>query len=89
MTYIGLNGFGRIGKCIFLLLLNNDNLHIKAINAPDYDISKIESYLKNDSVHKYSRDFTLEIVDENSFRINGHQIFILRDRDAKNLDWRS
>ena len=89
MTFVGLNGFGRIGKCIFLLLLNNDNLHIKAINAPDYDISKIESYLKNDSVHKYSRDFTLEIVDENSFRINGHQIFILRDRDAKNLDWRS
>lgn len=88
MTFVGLNGFGRIGKCIFLLLLNNDNIHVKAINAPDFDIAKLESYLKNDSVHKYQKDFEIEIVDNDSFLINGHLIHLLRDRNAENLSWK-
>lgn len=88
MTFVGLNGFGRIGKCIFLLLLNNDNIHVKAINAPDFDIAKLETYLKNDSVHKYQKDFVIEIVDNDSFLINGHLIHLLRDRNAENLSWK-
>lgn len=88
MTFVGLNGFGRIGKCIFLLLLNNDNIHVKAINAPDFDIAKLESYLKNDSVHKYQKDFVIEVVDNDSFLINGNLIHILRDRNAENLSWK-
>ena len=88
MTFVGLNGFGRIGKCIFLLLLNNDNIHVKAINAPDFDITKLEAYLKNDSVHKYQKNFVIEIIDNDSFLINGNLIHILRDRNAENLSWK-
>ena len=88
MLSIGLNGFGRIGKCIFLQLIHNKSIEIKVINAPDFDINKLESYLKFDSVHKYSNDFIIEIIDNNSFKINNKLVYILRNRDAKQLNWR-
>lgn len=89
MTYIGLNGFGRIGKCIFLQLLNYDHMHISAINAPDFKIDRLEAYLKNDSVHHYNKEFQIEIINNDSFSINGHVIHLLRERDANNLSWKS
>ena len=88
MISVGLNGFGRIGKCIFLQLIHNKSIEIKVINAPDFDINKLESYLKFDSVHKYSNDFIIEIIDNNSFKINNKLVYILRNRDAKQLNWR-
>lgn len=88
MLSVGLNGFGRIGKCIFLQLIHNKSIEIKVINAPDFDINKLESYLKFDSVHKYSNDFIIEIIDNNSFKINNKLVYILRNRDAKQLNWR-
>ena len=36
MLDIGINGFGRIGKCIFLQLINNPFIRVRAINAPDF-----------------------------------------------------
>lgn len=89
MRSIGLNGFGRIGKCIFLQMLQSDAYCIKVINAPSIDVSKIEFYLKNDSVHKYSRDFKIEILNDVQFNINGHVVTILRNKDASKLDWNS
>ena len=89
MTYVGINGFGRIGKAIFLQLLNNKQLDIKAINVPDFNIHNLESYLKHDSSHTYDTNFELEIISNNKFRINGNIIYFLSDRDASQLNWRS
>ena len=59
MVNIGINGLGRIGKSILIQWLNNkiNNINIKAINIPDFDIKNLETYLKNDSTHKYKTDF--------------------------------
>jgi glyceraldehyde 3-phosphate dehydrogenase len=84
---VGLNGFGRIGKCIFLLLLDNERIQINAINAPDFNMSKLENYLKHDSVHHYTKDFEIEIVNDDCFCINGRKVYLLRDRNALNLNW--
>jgi len=84
---VGLNGFGRIGKCIFLLLLDNERIQIGAINAPDFDMSKIENYLKHDSVHHYAKDFRIEVVNNDCFRVNGRKVHLLRDRNAASLNW--
>ena len=89
MIPIGINGFGRIGKCVFLQLIESKTVEVKVINAPDFDISKIESYLKRDSVHKYNTGFSVEIIDNNRFKINNKTIHLLRNRDAKELNWRS
>ena len=88
MISIGLNGFGRIGKCVFLQLIYNNNMDIKVINAPDFDINNLESYLKRDSVHKYKTSFSIAIIDNDTFEINGKQIHILRNRDANELTWK-
>ena len=87
MRPIGINGFGRIGKCVFLILLHHNDFCVSAINAPDFDIQKIDKYLKNDTVHKYNKDFSIEIVDNDNFKINGHLVHVFRDRDPKNISW--
>ena len=88
MISIGLNGFGRIGKCVFLQLIYNNNIDIKVINAPDYDINNLESYLKRDSVHQYNKNFSVTIIDNNTFEINGKSIHIMRNRNASELSWK-
>ncbi|MCH3914725.1 MAG: type I glyceraldehyde-3-phosphate dehydrogenase [Acidaminococcaceae bacterium] len=50
MTKIGINGFGRIGRCVFRIAIKNPNIELVAVNAR----SSIETYahlLKYDSVH--------------------------------------
>ena len=87
MQPVGINGFGRIGKAVFLLMLRHDSFYVAAINAPGLDINKIASYLKNDSVHKYNNDFEVEIIDNDNFKVNGQNVRIFRDKDAANLTW--
>ena len=87
MIFIGINGFGRIGKCVFLQLIQNPHVIVKAINAPDFDIEKIEFYLKNDSVHKYDANFSIEVVDNCNFKLNGRNIHVFNNRNASELRW--
>lgn len=89
MLPIGINGFGRIGKCVFLQLIESKTVEVKVINAPDFDINKLESYLKRDSVHKYNTTFSVKIVDNDTFTINNRTIHLLRNRDARELNWKS
>ena len=90
MISVGINGFGRIGKSIFIQLIQliNECKCIKAINAPNFDIKHIETYLKYDSVHKYDTNFTIEIIDNENFKINNNIIHVFKNRDAKQLDWK-
>ena len=48
---IGINGFGRIGKCLFLQLINDKTVNINAININNLSINNFESYINNDSIH--------------------------------------
>ena len=88
MISIGINGFGRIGKCVFLQLIYNPNMDVKVINAPDFDIQKMDTYLKNDSVHQYNKQFEIKIIDNDIFELNGKTVHILRNRDASKLPWK-
>ena len=38
-------------------ILTEPTVDVKVINAPDFDIQKMETYLKNDSVHQYNKQF--------------------------------
>ena len=89
MIKIGINGFGRIGKCIFLQLLNSDNIIVRAINIPDFDIDFLEHYLKTDSNHSYNKSWSVKKVSYNEVKINDNLITILDSRKGENLNWRT
>ncbi len=88
MINVGINGFGRIGKCVFMQLLSNPIFNIRCINLLGMKVTEIEEYLKYDSTHHYDKNFKFEIVSSNEFKINHHTVKILSDRDPKNLNWK-
>ena len=88
MINIGINGFGRIGKCVFLQLLNNSNFSIKCINATEIKVSEIEDYLNFDTSHKHNIKIKVEVLNSQKFRIGDHVIHLISERDAKKIDWK-
>ena len=92
MIKIGINGFGRIGKCLLLQLLDNPLFQICALNATNISAKHIEDYLKYDSVHKMTAatidpHFKVEIISDQEIRIGRHKIHLFSDRKAANLSW--
>lgn len=87
MKSVGINGFGRIGKCIFIQLLKNTKFKVSAINAPNFDIKYIDTYLNYDSVHKYDK-MDIEIIDSNNFKVKNNIVHIFNTRNAKEIDWK-
>ena len=88
MINIGINGFGRIGKCVFLQLLNNTSFSIKCINATEIKVSEIEDYLNFDTSHKHNIKIKVEVLNSQKFRIGDHVIHLISERDAKKIDWK-
>jgi glyceraldehyde 3-phosphate dehydrogenase len=88
MPNIGINGFGRIGKCVFLQLLRHPVIQVAAINAPTLRIEQVESYLKYDSTHRYPFNVEFKIIDSETFEINGKRTHIFRNRNANELEWK-
>lgn len=86
-TKIGINGFGRIGRNAFKVILEKYSgvLDIAAINDLT-DARTLAHLLKYDSVFgKFNG--TVE-AKENSLVVNGKEIRILAERDPGNIDWR-
>mmetsp|Transcript_19763 Transcript_19763/g.39524 ORF Transcript_19763/g.39524 Transcript_19763/m.39524 type:complete len:751 (-) Transcript_19763:106-2358(-) len=89
---VGINGLGRIGKMVCLQMLAEPDIYsIKAINATSLSASEISDYLCYDSSHRYDRSVckNVEIVSDELVRINGNEIHLFKDRDARNLKWRA
>jgi glyceraldehyde 3-phosphate dehydrogenase len=83
---VGINGFGRIGRCVLRSILSRKlPLDVVAINDLT-DPSTLAHLLKYDSVHGI---FPAEISSsEDSLVIEGKKIKILKERDPKNLPWK-
>jgi len=87
MLKIGLNGYGRIGRLVHRILLQNDlGMEIVAINARSEDTEMRSHLLKYDSLHGKL---------ENNIRGEGNKILIddkavtcLAVKDAREIPWR-
>ena len=83
---VGINGFGRIGRCVFRAAVENfgNDIEIVGINdllEPDY----LAYMLKYDSVHgRFKGDVA---VDGSNLVVNGKTIRLTAEKDPANLKW--
>lgn len=82
---IGINGFGRIGRNLFRLLLDHPRLEVVVINdiAPAATLAHL---LKYDSIHGVLKK---EISSEEGFiRINDRKIPVFKEQEPQNIPWK-
>ncbi len=83
---VGINGFGRIGRNLFRLLLQQPNIKVVVVNdlAP---INTLAHLLKYDSIHGV---LSSEITqNENSLYINTEEILFTQEGDIDKLSWKN
>ena len=83
-TKIAINGFGRIGRNLFRLLLNHPSIEVVAIN--DIADNKTMAHLiKYDSIHgvlTYDTSF-----DDKSIIVDGKHYLFFHEKEISNLNW--
>lgn len=86
MIRIAINGFGRIGRNLFRLLLNHPNIEVVAIN--DIADKKTMAHLvKYDSIHGVL-PFAVS-HDEKGIIVDGSHFLFFHEKSISNLDWKS
>ena len=81
---VGINGFGRIGRNLFRLLLNNPSIEVVAVN--DLADSKTLSHLlKYDSIHGVLKE---EIsFSENEIVVSGKKVKFSSEKNIADIRW--
>jgi glyceraldehyde 3-phosphate dehydrogenase len=81
---IAINGFGRIGRRLANILLDDERFVLAAINDPA-DAATMAHLFKYDSVHGRSKH-QIRVVD-NGLEINGNSIYYTSEKDPAKLPW--
>ena len=81
---IGINGFGRIGRLVFRVAVQKENIEVVGINDlldPDY----IAYMLKYDSTHgRFNGEVSVE---DGMLIVNGKKIRVTSEPNPANLKW--
>ncbi len=85
-TRIAINGFGRIGRNLFRLLLNHPAIEVVAINDIA-DNRTMAHLIKYDSIHGVLPNAVS--FDDNSIIIDGKPYLFFHEKDIANLNWGS
>lgn len=81
---IGINGAGRIGKCVMRLAVADPELEVVAINDL-CDTPTLAHLIKYDSIHgNMKEDVTVE---GDNLVIDGKKIRVFAEREPKNIPW--
>jgi glyceraldehyde 3-phosphate dehydrogenase len=84
VTKIGINGFGRIGRSVFRILSNRDDVQVVAINDL-FENQQLVYLLKYDSV---MRVFPKEVTADDDFMyVDGQKIAMTAERDPAQIPW--
>lgn len=82
---VGINGFGRIGRNVFRLLIGHPSIRVLAVN--DLADSKTLSHLlKYDSIHGILKEDIS--FSENEIEVAGQKVRFSSERIIENLDWK-
>jgi len=82
---IAINGFGRIGRNLFRLLINHRQIEVVAINDLA-DTATMAHLLKYDSVHGKLPETVS--YDQDYLMVNDHKISFLHEKDLTKLNWK-
>lgn len=85
-TRIAINGFGRIGRNLFRLLLDHPEIEVAAINDLA-DAATMAHLLKYDSIHGILQRNVSHT--ENSLIIDGRVVPYFREKSPEELDWKA
>jgi glyceraldehyde 3-phosphate dehydrogenase len=81
---IGINGFGRIGRSVFRILSNRDDIEVAAINDL-FENQQLVYLLKYDSV---MRIFPKEVTADDDFMyVDGKKIAMTAEKDPAQIPW--
>jgi glyceraldehyde 3-phosphate dehydrogenase len=81
---IGINGFGRIGRSVFRILSNRDDIEVVAINDL-FENQQLVYLLKYDSV---MRVFPKEVTaDDDYMYVDGKKITMTAEKDPAKIPW--
>ena len=82
---IGINGFGRIGRSVFRILAERDDIEVVAINDL-FENEQLAYLLKYDSVMgMFEREVT---SDEDSMYVDGQRVAMTAERDPAEIPWK-
>jgi len=86
MVKVGINGFGRIGRNLFKALVKNYGKDLQVVGINDLtDAATLAHLLKYDSLFgKYNGTV---VANANSIVVDGVEIKIFAEKDAKNIPW--
>lgn len=88
-TKIGINGFGRIGRCVLRALYQRNIKDLEIVGINDLtDTKTLAHLLKYDSIH---RTFTAAAVShtDKALVVGGKEISVSAIRDPKELPWKA
>ena len=82
---VAINGFGRIGRLVSRILMDDENFDLVAVNDLT-DAKQLSYLLKYDSTH---RIYDKNIQDkDNNIVIDGKKVKVFSEMDPKNLPWK-
>jgi len=82
---VGINGFGRIGRQVFRIMLEKGNFDVVAVNDLT-DAKTLATLFKYDSVHgRYKGEVRAK---ENSIVVDGKEVEILSIKNPADLPWK-
>ncbi|MBT0609091.1 type I glyceraldehyde-3-phosphate dehydrogenase [Aequorivita echinoideorum] len=81
---VGINGFGRIGRNLYRLLLDNPKIEVVAVNDLA-DVKTLGHLLKYDSIHGVLKEKIS--TSENSIEVNGKRTKFTSEKDIADINW--
>jgi glyceraldehyde 3-phosphate dehydrogenase len=81
---VGINGFGRIGRTVFRILSDRDDIEVAAINDL-YDNAHLAYLLKYDTVMRvFEKDVS---TDRDTMTVGGRKVLMTEEKDPAKIPW--
>ena len=82
---VGINGFGRIGRSVFRIIADREDLEVVAVNDL-YDNAQLAYLLKYDTVMRvFDKDVT---TDAEAMYVDGRRVAMTEEKDPSRIPWK-